>query len=156
MSYGLFPLPDSDSDSDSYSDSKPYGYIELCRTCFHCTDLDSDWDLDPFPKWLLYPFQGQISIPRTDLHPFSIRGSGSESEPMEKSCVGQESVSESESESESGNGNKPLFYQRNKRIGKECIVCRGCTGCRLQRVLFQRTPGEKEQIFFSLPIDISV
>ena len=34
---------------------------------------------------------------------------------MEKSCVGQESVSESESESESGNGNKPLFYQRNKK-----------------------------------------
>ena len=28
---GLFPLLDSDSDSDS----KPYGYIVLCRTCFH-------------------------------------------------------------------------------------------------------------------------
>ena len=33
--YGLFPLTDSDSDSISDSDSKPYGYIVLCRTCFH-------------------------------------------------------------------------------------------------------------------------
>ena len=32
---GSFPLPDSDSDSDSDLDSKPYGYIVLCRTCFH-------------------------------------------------------------------------------------------------------------------------
>ena len=32
--YGSFPLPDSDSDSDSDLDSKPYGYIVLCRTCF--------------------------------------------------------------------------------------------------------------------------
>ena len=30
-----FPLPDSDSDLNSDSDSKPYGYIVLCRTCFH-------------------------------------------------------------------------------------------------------------------------
>ena len=30
---GSFTLPDSDSDSDL--DSKPYGYIVLCRTCFH-------------------------------------------------------------------------------------------------------------------------
>ena len=40
--YGLFPLLDSDSDSESHSDSKPYGYIVLCKTCFHCTDSDSD------------------------------------------------------------------------------------------------------------------
>ena len=30
MYHGSFPLPDSDSDFDS--DSKPYGYIVLCRT----------------------------------------------------------------------------------------------------------------------------
>ena len=32
---GSFLLPDSDSESDSDSDFKPYGYIVLCRTCFH-------------------------------------------------------------------------------------------------------------------------
>ena len=36
---GLFPLPDSNSDSDLDSDSKPYGYIVLCRTCFHWLGL---------------------------------------------------------------------------------------------------------------------
>ena len=50
LSYGLFPLPDSDSDSDS--DSKPYGFMYCAEHVF--TDLDSD--LDPFPKWALYPF----------------------------------------------------------------------------------------------------
>ena len=49
------------------------------------------------------PSQGQIFVPITYI---SIRGSESESEPMEKSCIVQESMSESESES--GNGNKPL------------------------------------------------
>ena len=48
-------------------------------------------------------FQGQISIPITYI---SIRGSESESEPMEKSCIVQESVSEWESESGYGNVNK--------------------------------------------------
>ena len=33
--YGLFPMPHSDSDSVSDSDSKPYGYVVLCRTCFN-------------------------------------------------------------------------------------------------------------------------
>ena len=51
-----------------------------------------------------YLSQGQISVPITYI---SIRGSESESEPMEKPCIVQESVSESESESESGHGNKP-------------------------------------------------
>ena len=44
----------------------------------------------------------------------SIRGSESESEPMEKSCRVQESVSVSESESESGNGNKLLWHVSDK------------------------------------------
>ena len=38
----------------------------------------------------------------------SIRGSEFESEPMEKSSIIQESVSESKSETKFGNGNKPL------------------------------------------------
>ena len=32
--YGLFPLSDPYSHSDLDSDSKPYGCIVLCRTCF--------------------------------------------------------------------------------------------------------------------------
>ena len=36
----LLTLTETDSSSDS--DSKPNGYIVLCRTCSHCTDLDSD------------------------------------------------------------------------------------------------------------------
>ena len=96
--YGLFPLPDSDSDSDS----KPYGYI---------VSLTSTWIRIPFPNGYCThfrggsPSQGQISVPVTYI---SIRGSESESEPMEKYCIVQESVSESESKSESCNGNKPL------------------------------------------------
>ena len=50
--------------------------------------------------------QGQIYIPITYI---STRGSNSESEPMEKSCIVQEAMFESKSESESGNGNKPLL-----------------------------------------------
>ena len=48
---------------------------------------------------------GQIFVPITYI---LIRGSESESEPMENSCIVQASLSESESESESGNGNKGL------------------------------------------------
>ena len=48
--------------------------------------------------------QGQIPIPITYI---SMRGSESESKPMGKSCIVQESVSQSERESKSGNGNKP-------------------------------------------------
>ena len=36
---GIFTLPDSDSDSDSDLDSKAYGYIVLCRACFHLLRL---------------------------------------------------------------------------------------------------------------------
>ena len=68
----------------------------------------------PFPNGYCTHFrdgslsQGQISIPITYI---SIRGSESESEPMEKSCIVQESVSESEYESEYANGNKPLDHE---------------------------------------------
>ena len=64
----LFTLPDSDSDSDSELDSKPNGYIALCRS-FH---INSDPDLDPysdgFPNDYCSHFgdrcssQGQMSI----------------------------------------------------------------------------------------------
>ena len=37
---GSFTVPGTDSDSDS----KPDGFIALCRTCSHCTDSD----LDPY------------------------------------------------------------------------------------------------------------
>ena len=60
-SYGLFTLPNTDSDLDS----KPDGYIMLCRKCSHCTDSDSDSDPDPDPKSLLYPFLGWISVLRS-------------------------------------------------------------------------------------------
>ena len=39
---GSFTLTETDSDTDSDLDSKPNGYIVLCRTCSHCTDSDSD------------------------------------------------------------------------------------------------------------------
>ena len=42
MFYGSFTLLEMDSGTDSDSDSKSDGYIALCRTCSHCTDLDSD------------------------------------------------------------------------------------------------------------------
>ena len=79
-----------------------------------------------FPEWLLYPFLGQISIPGTDLRPYSIhlnqrirvwiQASG-------KTCKVQESVLESESESESGGGNKPLQIYIYKSISLSfCIL----------------------------------
>ena len=110
-------LLDSDSDLESDLDSKPYDYIVLCRTCFHCTDSDSD--LGPFSKWASLPngccthfrarflSQGQVSIPITYI---SIRGSEFKPKPMEKSCIVQESMSKFKSESKSGNGNKPLDF----------------------------------------------
>ena len=39
---GSFTLLETDSGTDSDSYSKPDGYIVLCRTCSHCTDVDSD------------------------------------------------------------------------------------------------------------------
>ena len=48
-SYGLSTLPEKDSGTNADSDSKPDGYIVLCRTCSHCTDLDSDPYLDLNP-----------------------------------------------------------------------------------------------------------
>ena len=79
---GLFPLTEPDSDSDS----KPYSYIVLCSS-FSTTHFREG-----------SPSQGQISVPITYI---SIRGSESESEPVEKSYIVEEF------ESESGNGNKP-------------------------------------------------
>ena len=105
MSNGLFTLPDSDSDS------KPYGYIVLCRS-FH---IGSYPHLDPctesFPNCYCTHFRdrylswGQISVP---IPYISIRGSESGSEPMWNFCIVQESESEFEFESESGNVNEPL------------------------------------------------
>ena len=86
-SYDFFPLPDSDS--------KTYGYIVLCRTCFHCTDSDLIQIQIPFPNGYCthftdgFPSQGQISVPITYI---SIRGSQSKSKPMEKSCIVQKFV----------------------------------------------------------------
>ena len=42
MCRGSFALTDTDSGTDSDSDSKPNGYIVLCRTCSGCIDSDSD------------------------------------------------------------------------------------------------------------------
>ena len=64
--------------------------------------------------------QGQISNPITYI---LIRGSESESKPMEKSCKVQESVSASESQSDSSNGNKPLheakLSKQNRKTAKD-------------------------------------
>ena len=76
-------------DSDSHLDSKPYRYIVLC-TIFP-TGLDSDLDpcMDSFLNGYCThfrdgsPSQGQISIPIPYIW---IRGSESESEPVEKSA----------------------------------------------------------------------
>ena len=53
--YGIFPLPDSDSDLDS----KPYGYIALCRTCFQGLTL----------RFGSLSQMGTVPILRTDLCP---------------------------------------------------------------------------------------
>ena len=73
--------------------------------------------------WIQIPVRmasQMVTVPMlgTDLHPrdrspsqfyyISIRGLESKSEPVEKFCIVQESVSVSESESVSGSGNKPL------------------------------------------------
>ena len=81
-------------------DSKPDHYIVLCTT--FSTGLD----------WIRIPEQivsQMVTVPilGTDLCPHSIhlnQGSESESNPVEKSSI----VQESESESVSGSGNKPL------------------------------------------------
>ena len=70
--YGIFPLPDSDSDLDS----KPYGYIALCRTCFQGLRLrfgslsqmgtvpNLGTDLCPKDRSLslLHTFQSEVSL----------------------------------------------------------------------------------------------
>ena len=47
-SNGSFTLNETDSGTDPDSDSKPDGYIVLCRTCSHCTDSD----MDPYSLFL--------------------------------------------------------------------------------------------------------
>ena len=136
--YGLFTLPDTGSDSDSDLDSKPDGYIVLCRS-FH---IGSDPDLDPctesFPNHYCTHFrnrylsQGQMSIPIPHI---SIRGSESGSEPMWNFCIVQES--ESESESESGNVNKHITLHfttfwlctLKEWLGKLC--CQSLSRCKI-------------------------
>ena len=54
QSYGLFTLPDSDSDSDS----KPDGYIVLCRNFHIGSDPDSDPCTDGFPNRYCTHFRG--------------------------------------------------------------------------------------------------
>ena len=74
------------------------------------SDLDSDPCMDNFPNGYcthfrdIYLSQGQISIPIPYIW---IRGSESDSEPVEKSGIVQES--ESESESSSGNNDRLLY-----------------------------------------------
>ena len=56
---------------------------------------------------------GLFPLPNADI---SIRGSESESEPVEKFCIVQESVSVSESESGSGNKPHDLFLLKFSQI----------------------------------------
>ena len=106
----LFPLPDSDSDSDS-DFPNPVATLYYAEHVPNGQTWTRIWIWIPFPNGYYThfrdgsPFQGQISIPITYI---LIRGSESESKPIEKSGIVQESVSESESESEYGNRNKPL------------------------------------------------
>ena len=79
LHYGSFTLPDSDSDS------KPDGYIVLCRNIHIGSDLDPDPCTESFPNRYCthfrdrYPSRGQMFIP---IPYISIRGSESGSEPM--------------------------------------------------------------------------
>ena len=72
---------------DSDSDSFPNGYIVLCRTFSTGSDLDLDPCTESFSNGYCThfrdrsPSQGQISIPIPNIW---IRGSESESEPVEK------------------------------------------------------------------------
>ena len=86
-----------DSDPDSDLDSKPDGYIVLCRNIHIGSDLDSDLCTESFPNHYCTQFRdrylswGQISIP---IPYISIRGSESGSEPMSNFCIVQKSESE--------------------------------------------------------------
>ena len=81
---GLFPFPMTDLDLDS----------ALCNSCFH---------------WLGFRFGSISQMGTVPITYISIRWLESESEPVDKSCIVQESMSESESDYESGSGNKPIF-----------------------------------------------
>ena len=58
---GLFTLTETDSGTESDSDSKPDGYIVLCRTCTHCTDLN----LDPTPYFCIEQESESESVPES-------------------------------------------------------------------------------------------
>ena len=62
-SYGICSLLNTESGTNWDSDSKPDGYIVLCRTCSHCTGSDSDPSQDSDSQSLLYPFLGWMSVP---------------------------------------------------------------------------------------------
>ena len=73
------------SGTNSDSDSKPDGYIVLCRTSSHCMDSDpNSWqDLDS--QLQLYPFWGWISIPGL----VSRFGSGNVNKPLQTLTKGK-------------------------------------------------------------------
>ena len=100
---GLFPLPEMDSESDS----KPYHYNVLCRNC-STGRVRIQVPIQMVLQIVTVPILGMDLCPRdrspSQFYYISIRGSESESEPVEKSCI----VQVSDSESVSGNGNKPL------------------------------------------------
>ena len=73
--HGIFPLPDSDS--DSFLD----GYIVLCRSFSTGLDLDSDPYSDGFLNGYCTHFRDRSP---SQFYYISIRGSESESKPVEK------------------------------------------------------------------------
>ena len=103
---GLFPLPESDSDSDS----KPDGYIVLCRS-FSTAQIQIRI---PFLNGYCTHFRDGAP---SKFYYISIRGSESKSKPVEKFCI----VQESKSESYSGSGNKPLLIG-NKLLARGGVL----------------------------------
>ena len=102
--YGSFPLPDSDSDLDSES-----GFLTLRLHSYYAQHVSTDFT----QMGTVSHSQGWVSVPilGTDLCPYYIHFNldsepliemyviGLKSEPVEKSCIVQVSVSESKSKS---------------------------------------------------------
>ena len=82
MYNGLFTLLDPDSDSDS----KPDGYIVLCRSFHIGLDPDLDPYLDGFPNGYCTHFRDRCP---SQFYYISITGSKFESEPMGNFCIVQ-------------------------------------------------------------------
>ena len=101
----------------------------LMGTLYYAEVFTLVWIWTWIPTWKIsqmvtVPILGMDLLPR-DRCPFqfyyiSIRGSESESEPMENFCIVQQSESEAESESQSGNVNKPLPPPPVDRITDAC------------------------------------